>query len=487
MTMQWIEGDHHGLVWPKAVAIVSGVVDTSAASDIWSGFGANADLARFLKLLSATSGSDLLSLPDFAIAIRSEAGWQLAARGSLEVQLDDREPVRGAGISTWTERRVESGDRVVVRTPGDSIGVPRPLVGGLVPASELVWGEPTTLPPCEDAEPVENASLHEIATPPSAEVGTPLPVEAPIPEPEMEMPLASEPETPLPGGSSELPLPEESLLPSAEDVSARGEETRVDVEVDDVIEEPVVAPASESAPVPEASKAPVGRFARQYGDTQLWSVEDAAVRPGSATGGGLIAVPSFVSPTPSVQASSVEEFSDHDGATMMLSSLPDAPVFPVEGEPDESPAGPTVLAVLCDQGHPNPPQRPVCSECGGAIVGKPRRVARPSLGRLALPGGDRIDLTAPVIVGRKPRADRVQGTVLPRLVPLSQGHVSGNHLEFRLEEWNVLAVDLHSTNGTYLRRIGEAPVRLGERPELLVQGDVLDLGHGVQLTLEFLR
>ncbi len=30
-------------------------------------------------------------------------------------------------------------------------------------------------------------------------------------------------------------------------------------------------------------------------------------------------------------------------------------------------------------------------------------------------------------------------------------------------------------------------MRLGERPELLMEGDVLDLGHGVQLTLEGLR
>ena len=76
---------------------------------------------------------------------------------------------------------------------------------------------------------------------------------------------------------------------------------------------------------------------------------------------------------------------------------------------------------------------------------------------------------------------------MPQLVPLSQPHVSRMHLELRLEDWNVLAVDLRSTSGTLLRRRGEPPVRLGERAELLVEGDVLDLGHGVQFTLEHLR
>ena len=30
-------------------------------------------------------------------------------------------------------------------------------------------------------------------------------------------------------------------------------------------------------------------------------------------------------------------------------------------------------------------------------------------------------------------------------------------------------------------------VKPGERPEVLIEGDVLDLGHGVQFTLEHLR
>ena len=503
MTVHWSEGDHHGLVWPHALALVSGSVPTAAARRLWAEFGPDDDLSGFLTLLSKGSGVHVLSLPDFAIAIRTGSGWQLAARGVLDVTVDDRETVRGAGVSTWAERRLESGDRVVVGASGTPAGDQRPLVAGLVPAGVLVWGA------VEVPDAVEGAAASPLVKPLPVPSPEPASLVDPLPE---ELPPEQEAAFPLPEEASDALAPE-AEGPNGAGVTPSGEETRVHLDADEFPEDGLVddesvgnvalqaqtpadkapddeAPegeeseslsqpgeaAAESAPV----GTPTGRFARQYGDTQLWSVEDAAVRPGPAETGGLIAVPDSASGLPDAG-----ELGDHDGVTMMMSPMVKAPTAAVG--PDDPGAGPTVLAVACAQGHPNPPHRPACSECGGDVVGMPQRVARPSLGRLVLPSGELIELTAPVIVGRTPRADRVQGPVLPRLVPLSQKHISGSHLELRLEEWNVLAVDLHSTNGTFLRRTGEAPVRLGERPELLVQGDVLDLGHGVQLTLEFLR
>ncbi|NLH71263.1 MAG: FHA domain-containing protein [Brooklawnia sp.] len=96
--------------------------------------------------------------------------------------------------------------------------------------------------------------------------------------------------------------------------------------------------------------------------------------------------------------------------------------------------------------------------------------------------GERVDLTTPVVIGRKPTVTRLHGLEMPRLVAVPHGHVSSNHLEIRLEGWNVMAVDLHSRNGTLLRRTGEPPVRLPEQPAMLVTGDVVDLGHGVQFS-----
>jgi FHA domain len=150
-------------------------------------------------------------------------------------------------------------------------------------------------------------------------------------------------------------------------------------------------------------------------------------------------------------------------------------------EPDPAP-GVEVLALTCPSGHANPPQRTTCRVCTVAVDGTPRRVARPGLGRLVTSTGESVELTGTVIVGRNPTAARFQGTDVPQLLPVPHPHVSANHLEIRLEGWSVLAVDLRSRNGTFLRRHGEPPVRLPEAPQLLVADDVLDLGHGIHLT-----
>jgi len=122
--------------------------------------------------------------------------------------------------------------------------------------------------------------------------------------------------------------------------------------------------------------------------------------------------------------------------------------------------------------------------CGRPTVAAPTRIPQPSLGRVIVSTGERMELTGPVIIGRAPRAARFHGTEIPRLMTLQQPHISANHLALRIEGWSVLAVDLNSTNGTFLRRNGEPPFRLLEQAQLLVAGDVIDLGHGVQLGFE---
>ncbi|GAA4819957.1 FHA domain-containing protein [Nocardioides caeni] len=150
--------------------------------------------------------------------------------------------------------------------------------------------------------------------------------------------------------------------------------------------------------------------------------------------------------------------------------------------PVPSPDG--VLAVLCANGHANPPQRPRCRSCGGELDGPPRQVPRPSLGRLSTTSAGTIELTAPVVIGRAPRTERFQGPEMPRLLVLTEPHISATHLALRIDGWSVLAEDLGSTNGTYVRRHGQQPFRLVGQPHPLAPGDVIDLGHGVQLHFE---
>nr|WP_241728899.1 FHA domain-containing protein [Nocardioides zeae] len=141
-----------------------------------------------------------------------------------------------------------------------------------------------------------------------------------------------------------------------------------------------------------------------------------------------------------------------------------------------------VPGLLCAAGHANPPTAPRCGRCTETLTGPPTAVPRPALGQLVVSTGEVVDLVEDTVVGRAPRPERPDAAPAGRLVVLPEAHVSAVHLELRLQDWSVLAVDRRSTNGTYLHRRGRPPERLTETPRELVPGDVLDLGHGAHLT-----
>jgi hypothetical protein len=198
---------------------------------------------------------------------------------------------------------------------------------------------------------------------------------------------------------------------------------------------------------------------------------------GSAPPPGLITSVPKAPPAP--LRAGPEADHDHDGLTRAQAPRP--------GTPTEVPLPPAdarqVLALICPSGHPNPPSRSVCRVCQRALPGPAQRVPRPPLGVLRSSAGDVLELTAPVVAGRKPRP-QPGSPEAPLLLAVPVPHVSSSHVELRLEGWTVLAVDLESTNGTFLRRRGEPAMRLSSTPTPLIDGDVVDLGHGVQLTLE---
>jgi FHA domain len=161
---------------------------------------------------------------------------------------------------------------------------------------------------------------------------------------------------------------------------------------------------------------------------------------------------------------------------------------PVSSPPGAlTPTGQTVLARVCDAGHPSPPQWTRCHLCGLDLLGEASRVSRPTLGRIVLSTGSVIELDRPVVVGRKPRVSRVQGADLPRLVtvPSPQQDISRSHLDIRIEEWHVLVVDLGTTNGTILQRPGQPHRRLHPNESVMIRSaDVVDIGDGVTITFE---
>ncbi|WP_407709295.1 FHA domain-containing protein [Arthrobacter nitrophenolicus] len=228
-------------------------------------------------------------------------------------------------------------------------------------------------------------------------------------------------------------------------------------------------------------------------DSVPWRTPDAgsAVAPAPVFG----AVPPSSAPGPAgdaPEAAGAGFDGDHDGQTVMKSSLAGtaarpAPAMPVEDAEGKEPDGPMVLARVCGHGHANPPTRAQCSACGAVLLPDAVQVARPRLGRVRMSTGELLDLDQSLVIGRQPSVSRVQGGVMPRLVQVASpgGDISRSHVEVRLEGWHVMLCDLKATNGTVLVREGQPPRRLAQNEmAILLDGDIAELGDNISLRFE---
>lgn len=217
----------------------------------------------------------------------------------------------------------------------------------------------------------------------------------------------------------------------------------------------------------------------------------SAPKPAASIGVGTSA---DVAPASPATDAAAEDFGDHDGQTVMKSSLKDS-AAPSSGpggagsaaSPADPGKGPVVLARVCAQRHANPPTRSQCAACGAALLPDAIQVARPRLGRMRVSTGELVDLDQSLIVGRQPSVSRVQGAGMPRLVQVAspEGDISRSHVEVRLEGWHVMLCDLKATNGTVLVREGQPPRRLAQNEmAILLDGDIAELGEGISLRFE---
>lgn len=253
------------------------------------------------------------------------------------------------------------------------------------------------------------------------------------------------------------------------------------------------APTSFAAPQPPAPAAP------------------RSVETMNPIGGLIDSVPGFIRPAADVRAAPpaaapvaephpapLADAGDHDGMTITAEQArrlqeererAAAERVPQQAAAQAAPAtGPLVLSTLCPNGHVNAPGTRECARCGAAIDdGSAAQRPRPEVAVAVLPSGERVPLGRGVVLGRRPRSRRAEAGRVPRLVTVeSPGEdISRSHLELRVDDWNLVAIDLSSTNGTLLLRDGAAPQRLRpEAPTILQLGDRLDLGEGVVVTIE---
>ena len=453
-TVFWQQGEAHGLVWDQGLALVSDEIGVDAAASLWNRCRDGLTMGQFLEALAQISGASLLSLPSFVVALDSGSATHMAARGDMVIEFTTSsgiDKIDGVQVTTWLERQVAAVEGIELRSAGIGSPPSRPLQAGLVPAVALRRGSQVGTP-AQSGTPSEGHRVTEVMARSDSKVPEPSKATA-VPPPS----APTTHETAI--WAAQQPQAGESFLSQT---ALPGDPPPVTAQQD-----------------PERRAGP-SEFEMLWGETSAVDIDQAAAylpNPDAPTPKPETVPDPAEAPLPVL---SLDQIDDHDSMTIIsVDTHAGVPASPANEQPVN--AG-SVVAILCPLGHANPPHRPGCRICGSPLLGEPQRVPRPPLGWMRTSDGERVDLTTPVVIGRKPTVSRLQGLEMPRLVAVPHGHVSSNHVEIRLEGWNVMAVDLHSRNGTLLRRAGEPPVRLPEQPAMLVAGDVVDLGHGVQFS-----
>jgi hypothetical protein len=148
--------------------------------------------------------------------------------------------------------------------------------------------------------------------------------------------------------------------------------------------------------------------------------------------------------------------------------------------------GSTVQAVRCVAGHLNPPAAPACRVCAQPVPTQPAiAVPRPPLGALRMSTGDAIPLDHGVLFGRDPGTPDANRRDQPYFVKLADKDISRRHLEVVLDGWDVIALDLNSSNGSAFTPPGGPPELIpGGGRRTLAPGTVVHLSDTISFVFE---
>ena len=520
----------------RSSSVLIAAARPSLVDELWPLVDAGADADVLLEALSAEG---LRTTGAFAFARVEHGGVRVVVRGDAVAEVATPSGERrfeAHGIRTWAEHFVDEATAFTL-TIGDQVATTggHHLDRGVVPAEVIVWPHE---PSAERGGP-DSAADTEPPTDTEAPTATELPTE-------IELPTVTEPPTVgVPTVESDRPSsgsPDGETVhisqfaddePGTHDEPGTGTAAGA-VEDASPLAPPVAEPVEPAEPAEPAESADSSDYDSLYGHTVHRSVQQAAVdvapdpeagpadAPASGTatgptGGAPFADPSIPAPVPlsgppptppaapsstgliaRVPISGVPESGqpesgvgqvdgDHDGLTISAAQLRAMRgAAPPPAAPAPSMGGPTVQAVLCRSGHPNPPQRSVCRLCSEPLDGVPQIIPRPSMGRIVLSTGTYVELHRPAVIGRNPKIEGRLTGELPQTVKLDVGQaLSRSHTMIRLEGWQVLAEDLGSANGTFVTLPGRPPQRLhpGE-PVLLEPGSTIDLGGEVTGTYD---
>lgn len=449
---EYCPGEWYGVITKAGSALLPQSVPLETVKQVRLELQKGRGIGAVIDGLVGAFGASLSQLPPFAVLLVEPGGAaRVALRGAIEARIaqsGSAEPVvvSGVGVSTWNERHLDAAQWAELCLPGALGDLVFPLTDGIVLAGRLRLVATEQVPAdghIEDAEALSSASELLIGAgfaggadaPSSPDESASRPEVAESPEPELD---AVELDAAEPADVAAEPVPDAVDDPRrAATVAAEA----VPTEYDQLLFGETVLSSVESAAV-RSTAADEPDVSPTAGTSGSLSPERTAVSPGSPD---IVSTAGLISAVPTAHRAG---WDDHDGETIMVDQL---------------------LAQAS-------------SSAPASAASAPRAVPT-----LLVPGRSPILLDRPVVIGTRPKFSRVQGGNVPTLVTVDSpnSEISRSHIELRREGAEILAVDLNSTNGTVLLRVGADPVRLQPREAyLLVEGDQLDLGDGVVLSFE---
>ena len=537
MLTRWVPGDILVAVADGGVLALDG--SAQAMEEMWTKLGEHRCLGDLLKGLSRMHDNEVFTLPDFLMMAIDGQELRVAARGRFCLHLDTADGERSFSASevvVWEESRYERVNQCILElapVPGHAAGHEGleeflPLRSGIVRASQLHIGfgahqHPSSSPAQTGAHGGQGAPLPSAAQeilqqaqadgaperddpPPSsslsarqeqgeaAHLSRPDPGQTLGPQSMDLLDGTGSPQGTGAGAPAAVLGPDDVLAAEAAAPKAQGQQAR-DQNVGRLVEHTMMQGAGAAiGPVSSQDTDPLARLtagpgrhrASPLGESTSGRHASQAAEPlppqRQAPDGGA----DTASPKGSVPSG---EQGKHDGRTVSAAGL-DATGNALGGQTgldEPSGTGPSVMAVFCEAGHPNPVHASSCRECDGTITSRTGQVEQPVLGVLRVSSGATAVLDADIIIGRLPQGTSSTAAQSPRLlaVPSPGKAISKTHCAVRVEGWDMRVEDLGSTNGTFLLRAGEEPRRVPEHHQLFLRiGDVIDIGDGTTLTVE---
>ena len=537
MLTRWVPGDILVAVGDGGVLALDG--SAQAMEAMWTELGEHRCLGDLLKSLSRLHDNEVFTLPDFLMMAIDGQELRVAARGRFCLHLDTADGERSFSASevvVWEESRYERVNQCILeltpatRHPAGPEGLDEflPLRSGIVRASQLHIGFgdhqlPLSSPAQTGAHGGQGAPLpsaaQEIlqqaqadgapgrdAPPPSSSLparqeqgkaayqSRPDPGQTLEPQSMGPMDSAGSPQGTGAGDPAAVLGPNDVPAAEAAAPQAHGQQAQDD-KAGRLVErtmmqgaEATVGPASsqDMDPLARLAAGPGRHRASPLGESASGRHSSQAAEPLPAQrqapdGGADAASPNGSAPSGAQ--------GKHDGRTVSAVGLHAArnALGGQTGLDEPSGTGPSVMAIFCEAGHPNPVHASSCRECDSTITSRTGQVERPVLGVLRVSSGATAILDTDVIIGRLPQGTSSTAAQRPRLlaVPSPGKAISKTHCAVRVEGWDMRVEDLGSTNGTFLLRAGEEPRRVPEHQQLLLRaGDIIDIGDGTTLTVE---